>query len=322
MQADKNEHRKALKANLLALWIYVEGQLDESAKAKAKALIGELDGLLKKGGADFSWVECNKAQLLMVPLLPEAVLEAQFRHLLRDAHVSGMLSTEQHDATIKRLFGEGAKVPPDARRESYRTFLGELHQFHLSRRFRRDMRLATAKALLWFAAGIFVLAAITVVLFAMAPLADAQTQPGKWVWPSQKTLMDDPVFCMGAAAAFGIVGAFFSRLVSFQSRQQTYGFEALMHNFSLRFVAVRCAVGMFGAIVFYLLMRSGLLGGKLFLEEPMAATVRNYTGEFAKLLVWSFIAGWSERLVPETLERTESRAKSESTDKQTSSAGQ
>jgi hypothetical protein len=66
---------------------------------------------------------------------------------------------------------------------------------------------------------------------------------------------------------------------------------------------------MFGAMIFYFLMSSRLLGGSLFLGDPPDAPII----DFAKLLVWSFIAGWSERLVPETLQRTENAARASQT---------
>ena len=153
------------------------------------------------------------------------------------------------------------------------------------------------------ASAILVLGAIPVALFALAPENAGQSSADV-----RSELIRDPIFCVFAAASFGIIGAFFSRLVSFQTRQEIIGFEQLLSNFAIRFVAVRCAVGMFGAIIFFLLMRSGLLGGTLFLQEVELEDPSKLTLSFAKLLVWSFIAGWSERLVPEALERTAAKS--------------
>ena len=120
----------------------------------------------------------------------------------------------------------------------------------------------------------------------------------------------EPTLLRLRSRGVGIIGAFFSRLVSFQSRADAFGFEQILNTFSTQVIVVRCATGMFGAMLFYFLMRSGLLDGTLFLKEGDPSVL-----SFAKLLVWSFVAGWSERLVPETLERTESSAKSSQTAK-------
>jgi hypothetical protein len=100
-------------------------------------------------------------------------------------------------------------------------------------------------------------------------------------------------------------------IIGVRANRDAFGFEQLLNAFSAQFIVVRCAMGMFGAVIFYFLMRSGLLGGTLFLEElKFEDDSTKFVSNFAKLIVWSFIAGWSERLVPETLERTESSAKS------------
>ena len=303
----KDEHRKALKADLQALWAWVKTQLSEEEKSKQVALMTELDALLAVTSDDFKWIEANKAQLLMLSLLPKHALDAQFRHAMENGRQSGMPMGKYHEDLVERLLKTGVTPEPQAKQEGYRAFLSELQQYFLNRRFRRKMRLEMAVTLLWFAGVILFFAALPIAVFALAPQGDATSK----VWFERNALVKDPIFCFGAALVYGILGAFFSRLVSFQSRLQTYGFEALLHNFSGKFVAVRCAVGMFGALIIFLLMRSGLLGGSMFVDqEDFALTKAGSIQVFAKILVWSFVAGWSERLVPETLERTESAANS------------
>lgn len=72
-------------------------------------------------------------------------------------------------------------------------------------------------------------------------------------------------------------------------------------------------------MVLYLIMTAGLLKGELFPEilaftpensaEPLdfrkflLNTGPNTGADYAKLLVWSFIAGFAERFVPDTLSR-------------------
>src|ERR1041385_1942492 len=86
----KDEHRRALKADLYALWLWVFSQLTEIEKKKSETLIREMDALFKQGGDDLTWVQCNKVELLMLPLLPDSVLDARFREGLDEARQNGM----------------------------------------------------------------------------------------------------------------------------------------------------------------------------------------------------------------------------------------
>ena len=54
-------------------------------------------------------------------------------------------------------------------------------------------------------------------------------------------------------------------------------------------------------------------GDKVTLGKPLLSglSVLAPTADMAKLLVWSFIAGFSERLVPDTIDRTEARSRPE-----------
>jgi len=82
-------------------------------------------------------------------------------------------------------------------------------------------------------------------------------------------------------------------------------------------LTLRALYGAIGAVVLYFFLRSGIISGHIFpsfagSESGTAASNANFgelasNADFGKLLVWSFIAGFSERLIPDTLERTESQ---------------
>lgn len=135
---------------------------------------------------------------------------------------------------------------------------------------------------------------------------------------------------------FGILGAYFSRAIAFQQSLGELTFDTVQQFYLGRVLRMRLLYGMIGAVVFYFIMRGGLIGGTLFPDlqkigigehavwrigadgsvrsgpsgslQPAGLTILEPTLDMAKLLVWSFIAGFSERLVPDTLARTEAQA--------------
>jgi hypothetical protein len=105
---------------------------------------------------------------------------------------------------------------------------------------------------------------------------------------------------------FGLVGAFFSRMIAFHSQAETLDYDKLVSGFQMRFIWIRLTIGVVGALIFYFLVVAGLVGGELF---PKTATApKGFDVQFAKLVFWSFLAGFSERLVPSTLERLDTQA--------------
>jgi hypothetical protein len=104
----------------------------------------------------------------------------------------------------------------------------------------------------------------------------------------------------------------------------------LAHNWPQVFLpAINGAVF---ALVLYMLMLGGLLSGDIFprfmkpddnqnglvLLEFLKQGKPAAPSDYAKLIVWCFVAGFAERLVPDTLSRLISRAEVEKKPKQTS----
>jgi hypothetical protein len=135
------------------------------------------------------------------------------------------------------------------------------------------------------------------------------------------------LFALYTALMSGLLGAFFSRLISLNSQWSTTDLDEVFLHREFAYTLLRAGVGMCGALIVYFFLQSGIIEGKLFpefdklairfVEIPgpaaqssgempavqMALTVPSM--DLALLIIWCFLAGFSERLVPSILLNTE-----------------
>jgi hypothetical protein len=118
------------------------------------------------------------------------------------------------------------------------------------------------------------------------------------------------------AMVSGFFGATFSMLVQ-SSRRATEGtLEDLSGASAWHMLFVRGSVGLGAAAILYFFFRSGLLDGSLWpkLHELQYDALKgNVQGlvpnkDWCLLVIWSFLAGFSETLVPNILSKTEQKA--------------
>jgi hypothetical protein len=132
-----------------------------------------------------------------------------------------------------------------------------------------------------------------------------------------------------AVIVAGALGGFVSslrRLYSFQDVFPRGRYVQLFRKLNLYVVAysfVPALVGMIGAVVLYVIFAAGLLKGDLFPEFRCVASNADICADFhgfvaswspngpsaySKAIVWGFIAGFSERFVPDILNRFSSES--------------
>lgn len=114
------------------------------------------------------------------------------------------------------------------------------------------------------------------------------------------------ILLAGGAGAFG---AAFSMMTSLKSRLAKSTFDDLKLNRSWGLIFARILVGIGASFVLYFFVISGLLAGDAF-PKLSGEVLENVKPEataanFAKLFIWSFISGFSEKLLPNLLARTE-----------------
>jgi hypothetical protein len=128
-------------------------------------------------------------------------------------------------------------------------------------------------------------------------------------------------------ALSGALGAFFSALARLYSLADLPAAlvrpDLKLRNWHLfMYALIPPIVGAIGAIVFYVCVASGLIQGDVFQKFKCKPSdfdcnsldgLLNYSPEtvtdYAKALVWGFVSGFSERLVPDALSRLEKSGK-------------
>ena len=119
----------------------------------------------------------------------------------------------------------------------------------------------------------------------------------------------------------GMLGAFFSALTRLYHVDQagaaliTPTLQGLGGWYMIIYATVPPVIGAIAALVLYMLFVSGLVQGDLFPEidcvkgtkcDNIANLMKNYwpvePSDYGKALVWSFVAGFSERFVPDLLQ--------------------
>lgn len=120
------------------------------------------------------------------------------------------------------------------------------------------------------------------------------------------------------ASASGLWGGAFSMLTGLKGRLAASTFDDLKLARSWSLILARVLLGAGAAVVLYLFIRSGLLAGEAF--PSLGAEADPFGGgtawpdvrNLALFTVWCFIAGFSEKLVPGLLSRTEGAAADQS----------
>ena len=271
------------------------------------------------------WIKLNEtSQAVGRYLLPEQ-LEIEYPILLSLASRRKLSNLDVHQKSAEFLGPAGAAAPATKKQAAYLALLDDLQRDFIDMRNKRQLRQEVAKRLFVYGCTLLIVAVLPFVLLGL--LSNPATGPGT-------LYSSNPVFGFGMVMAFGLLGAFFSRVTQFQADSATLSFEQVMNTYRPEVLRVRLLVGMMGAVVFYFLMRSEIVGGTIFpkLSEVSLSTVsvlKETTGaasaaekkfeasgltillpsmELAKLLVWSFLAGFSERLVRNTLDTTLAKA--------------
>lgn len=301
--------------------------IDEVALSeKQRSTYDDVNSALARAPA-LSWDDAFRIETQIGSLLQGANLRQELSNRLRWAENDHV----PQSATLQMAFGELIKADSpatdDALRHFYLDVMEAIH-WHSKRKFimRRLRVQATRRTLLL--GTLALAAALLAVVFGIAPEASGGLRnaslPSSDSAPGSANVfgavLGPASFALYTCVIFGFLGALFSRLITLQTYWSAMALDELYNARSYSYILLRATIGIVGALVVYVFLQSGLVEGSVFpkfselgvdvLRSPAStqrwpSTLLLPSKSLALMIMWSFIAGFSESLVPTVLASTE-----------------
>jgi len=270
------------------------GRIDESKLASD--VKKKLNDLFEKKPAP-TWDDAYQIENQIAMLLTGDCLHQQIKYRLREA-----LARNATDAAV--LQTDYDDLVKSNEKEGRTSFDDDLHYFLLEvleninwqkklKYLARWNRLQATRKTLWIVAGALVL--VLWPYFFWLPAC---------IWAH---------FGLYTALTFGLLGALFSRLYNLERSGSKLTLEELRHAQTFRYILQRACIGACGALIVYFFLQSELVTSVVSpVFEKLGEDVKSvrdgqvsHISNLARLIIWSFIAGFSESLVPSVLSKTE-----------------
>lgn len=260
-------------------------RLSKDDEERSPKSFTQVEELLKD--EKITWSNAYQIEQLLVDLFDDRNLEVELQSRLLEAESNlGPALAAQY---LK--LAAGMKTPVE-RRALLRRLVNDLQWRYTVNEVKRTY----AKEITRITGLIFI---VTIGLFAAAVLGRAIF--GK---PSPETADVALLLLAGLAGGWG---AGFSMVAGLRSRLDAADLNDLKLLKSKWILWSRPLIGVGAACILYFFLISGLLGGTAFPTLNGPATQPS-PRDVALLVVWCFVAGFSERLVPALLSKTEGRA--------------
>jgi hypothetical protein len=280
--------------------------------------------------AEADWRSVHHLEQILCFLTTGALLDGQIDHRLIEAEQKSLPWV----ASRRALFAALSATPPPADAEAQKQSLlfsivtdlqlraQQLYQI-------RRMRLRAVRTVSWIAAVVILLVGVPLIAY-IAHFMTIGAERRTWI---SDFVGSFPNFGLFTAISFGALGALFSRFLILQRSEGTVPLDEAATYYGSRYIFLRVLIGTVAAIIVYFFLASGLISGGLAPDIQRltyiaaqatddASGIRTYLAteadsamvpskDMALLIVWAFLAGFSEFLVPNLLNTTSERAQAQ-----------
>jgi hypothetical protein len=237
-----------------------------------------------------NWTNAYAIEQLLVHLFDEGTLAREMQVRVREGKEALRPALAAHYAAE----AEKITLSPDDRRALLSRLVNDLQWRYtvseVKRGYTKDITLKTSHLFIG-----------SLLVFALAVLATL-------AFPSLREL---DLRLLVPAVLAGCWGAAFSMLSSLKDRLEASELDALKVLRARWVLGSRVLIGAGAASILYFFFVSGLVTGSAFPAlkpaEDGTTAPHVWLGTLAMLIVWCFIAGFSERLIPGLLAKTEAR---------------
>ena len=241
------------------------------------------------------WRDAYKIEQLLISVMTDKQVTAELPRRLAEAKARELKFVEEIEKQI-----EGAKDNTDMRCIFHR-LLNDLQWFYN----KRDRRVCEGKQLSRRVSILFFIAFASFLILLFIPLFT----------PLFIKYHLNPIGFLTAMST-GFLGATFSMLIKNQQRISEGSLEDLNVALAWNTLLVRSFVGLGAAVILYFFFESGLLTGTIWpkVQELAPKEVKPLSSalvpnqQWYLLVIWCFLAGFSETLVPNILQKTERKA--------------
>ena len=271
-------------------------KIEETAPNPVPKALERIREIIKREDKDLSWQDAYEIEQQLVQLYDEPTLHVEIERRLLDAE-------RLLPATVANWYRKSAEALQDPKDLAalLSSLIDDLQWRYMRNKARRTYtKDITKRTEIMFLLFVFVFVFVFASVFLLSQ--------GVWEGNENWMKVDSPLLLLFAGSA-GAFGAAFSMMTGLRKRLADSTFDDLKLNRCWGLIGARVLVGIGAGFVLFFFVRSGLLEGDAF---PDFSTEKNPDvlkyGDFAKLFIGCFIAGFSERFVPNLLSQTEGRS--------------
>ena len=327
----RSESRDAARYAFLAQWTALQpdpATQSQPASPAASAKAEKIDAIL--ANEDASWDEINLVEQLLIDYLPAADLDEAIERRLIEAQRRLVPDAAANAARYAKL--AAGTISDPAKRSFLKGIVGDIQHFSLRSKQVRRLRANAIGFVSGLSSFAFVLVLVPFIAFLIHQNL-AGSKLDTWV---VNTISNFPNYGLYTAVSFGFLGALFSRFLQLQTNYLYVPIDDAEIYYRYENITLRLFIGTVAAVIVYFIAASGVLqgdivpdirrlafetvDGKLRVDQAgqspgQAFTVIGMSTEkvlvpardLALLVIWAFLAGFSEQLVPDLLSSTTTR---------------